>query len=169
MTLSNDMLECVYAWISKRTFNRFSFPGRSNVTGESDLTLLHRDLSPFRHPGEYVFSVLPEKRPLFGAEPVATFREEEGLTLVLEKQQAEAAGLTYDFPSAWITLKVQSRLSAVGLTAAVSTALAGAGIPCNMFAGFHHDHIFVPVEQAERAVSILTALADDRGFDDHSS
>ena len=91
------------------------------------------------------------------------------MTLVLEKQQAEAAGLKYDFPSAWITLRVQSKLSAVGLTAAVSTALARAGIACNMFAGFHHDHIFVPVEEAERVISILTVLANRRGFDDHSS
>ena len=50
---------------------------------------------------------------------------------------------------------------AVGLTATVSTALARAGIPANMIAGFHHDHLLVRRDEAERALDALRALAAD--------
>jgi hypothetical protein len=46
----------------------------------------------------------------------------------------------------------------VGLTAAFSTALGQAGISCNVVAGIHHDHVFVPVEQAQMAMDVLDAL-----------
>ena len=46
----------------------------------------------------------------------------------------------------------------MGLTAAVSQALAEAGISCNMFAGVHHDHLFVPVDEAARALAVLREL-----------
>ena len=51
---------------------------------------------------------------------------------------------------AWITLGVESPLTAVGLTAAVSTALAEAGIACNVVAAMRHDHVFVPFDRAAR-------------------
>ena len=56
---------------------------------------------------------------------------------------------------ACLTLTVHSALDGVGLTAAVATALAGAGIPANMIAGYHHDHVFVPEHQAEAALACL--------------
>ena len=46
----------------------------------------------------------------------------------------------------------------MGLTAAVSTALAGAAISCNVLAGFHHDHLFVPADRADEALDVLLAL-----------
>ena len=49
---------------------------------------------------------------------------------------------------------------AVGLTAAVSTALARAGIACNMLAGFHHDHLLVPLNRLDDALDVLDTLAD---------
>jgi hypothetical protein len=56
-------------------------------------------------------------------------------------------------------LTVHSALDGVGLTAAVASALADAGIPCNMVAAFHHDHAFVPLDDAPRALAILQDLA----------
>jgi hypothetical protein len=47
----------------------------------------------------------------------------------------------------------------VGLTAAVATVLAEAGIACNMVAGHHHDHAFVPDDRVDEAVSLLQRLA----------
>ncbi|MGB0905691.1 MAG: ACT domain-containing protein [Mangrovicoccus sp.] len=38
-------------------------------------------------------------------------------------------------------------------------ALADAGLPCNVVAAYHHDHIFVPYDQAQKAVAALQALA----------
>lgn len=86
------------------------------------------------------------------------FREAEGVSLILERSAAEAAGFPVEAPMALITLNVYSALDGVGLTAAVSGALAGAGIACNMVAALHHDHVFVPVERAKEAVGILLAL-----------
>jgi len=85
-------------------------------------------------------------------------REAEGLTLVLPVEQAAAVGLSGTFRCRQITLRVQSALDAVGLTAAFATALGNEGISCNVVAGFHHDHLFVPVADAERAISALEAL-----------
>jgi uncharacterized protein len=61
-------------------------------------------------------------------------------------------------PMRRIVLQVFSALDGVGLTAAVATALANEGIPCNMTAGYHHDHVFVPSAMAERAVAVLRDL-----------
>jgi hypothetical protein len=57
-----------------------------------------------------------------------------------------------------ITLTVHSSLAAVGLTAAFSARLAREGIGANVVAAFHHDHIFVPAADAERALAALKAL-----------
>ena len=87
-------------------------------------------------------------------------REEEGLTLVVARDAADAAGLEYGPALAWITLRVQSLLEDVGLTAAVSAQLTTAQISCNVVAGLHHDHIFVPSERGEEACRLLAALQD---------
>lgn len=63
----------------------------------------------------------------------------------------------------WITLRIHSALDAVGLTAAVAQALAEYGLSCNVVAGFHHDHLFVPHERAAEAVALLEQLADRSG------
>jgi hypothetical protein len=55
---------------------------------------------------------------------------------------------------------VHSDLAAVGLTAAVSAALAAEGIACNVIAGHLHDHLLVPVDRADDAVSILRGLSE---------
>ncbi|AUW47259.1 ACT domain-containing protein [Rhizobium leguminosarum] len=57
-----------------------------------------------------------------------------------------------------ITLNVNSALDGVGLTAGVAGCLAEAGIPCNMVAAYHHDHIFVPAGLADRASHLLETL-----------
>jgi uncharacterized protein len=98
-----------------------------------------------------------------GLRPVVTVAEDEGLTLVVAQQQADAAGLAYDYVAAWITLRVTSALDAVGLTAAVASALARAGLSCNVVAGFHHDHLFVPYHRAADALGALEALARREG------
>lgn len=80
----------------------------------------------------------------------AIIREDEGTTAIVP----DPAG---DF--ARITLTVHSALDGVGLTAAVAGALAERGIACNVVAGFHHDHLFVPWERREDALAALAALS----------
>jgi dihydrofolate reductase len=125
-----------------------------------DLAVLLRSMKPVRNAGEYVFcSVSHYSGFPPGVEPVVTVSEPEGLTIVITAGQARAAGLSGIFPCAWITLTVNSALDAVGLTAAVATALTRDGISCNVVAGYHHDHLFVPIDQAQQALSALAALA----------
>ena len=62
---------------------------------------------------------------------------------------------------AGMTLQVHSALEGVGLTAAVATTLAEAGIPCNVIAAYHHDHIFVPWERRAEAMERLEKLSLD--------
>ncbi|MEM9086554.1 MAG: ACT domain-containing protein [Pseudomonadota bacterium] len=86
----------------------------------------------------------------------AMVREDEGMTLVIRARREDPGPIF-----AGITLQVHSALEGVGLTAAVATALAEAGIPCNVIAAYHHDHIFVPWERREEALKRLEKLSLD--------
>jgi hypothetical protein len=132
------------------------------MAAERDLTRLLRGLRPELHPGRFVFTTVPGPVPA-GLSPVVTVAEAEGRTLVLAQHQADAAGLGYDYVAGWITLRVTSALDAVGLTAAVASDLAQAGLSCNVVAGYHHDHLFVPHDRAAEAVTRLEALARRAG------
>ncbi|MGP0171693.1 ACT domain-containing protein [Pseudomonas sp. NCHU5208] len=129
------------------------------MSGETNLARLLQSMTPQLNPGQYVFCCVPTTQDCTALHPIASLRESEGLSLVLAREVADAHGLSYDYVAAWITLQVHSSLAAVGLTASFSAALAQAGISCNVVAGFHHDHIFVPIERAERALSTLRALS----------
>ncbi|MET9417049.1 ACT domain-containing protein [Streptomyces klenkii] len=134
------------------------------MSGERDLSKLLRGMRPELNAGRYVYATV-ETEPPAGVTPVVTVREPEGLTLVVRQEEADAAGLLYDYVAGWITLRIHSALEAVGLTAAVSQALAQADLSCNVVAGFHHDHLFVPYERAGEAVEVLEALASAAEWD----
>jgi len=123
----------------------------------TDLAELLRSMRPTLNPGVYAFVSLPHGTGAEPLQPIATFREPEGLSVIVDERAV--AGRPVLFRSAWITLAVHSDLAAVGLTAAVAAALASAGISCNVVAAAFHDHLFVPVAFAEAAMSVLTALA----------
>jgi uncharacterized protein len=123
-----------------------------------DLAELLRNLRPVLHPGAYVFASVAPGSDVAALEPLATFREAEGLSLIVEEGRAREAGLRSLFRAAWITLEVSSDLHAVGLTAAVSAALSRTGISCNVVAAAAHDHLFVPLEDAARAMETLRAV-----------
>ena len=128
------------------------------MTGEKDIRTLLASIHPVQREGEYVYVLWPYGRPLAGGIEAAV-REAEGLTVVLPRAEADQLDLRYDFVAAWITLQIHSSLEAVGLTAAVSAALTDARISCNVLAGFHHDHLLVPVADADRAMEILHELS----------
>ena len=124
----------------------------------SDLLALLTNMEPVLQPGTYVYVLSDGRADLRDDRVVASMREAEGLSLIVEASYAQQMQLPSRFECAWITLKVHSDLAAVGLTAAFSGALGEAGISCNVVAGLNHDHIFVPVDQAERAMQVLQAL-----------
>ena len=119
-----------------------------------------RGMTPRLMPGRFAFASYPGALPPGLAEAaLAVFREEEGLSLILPAEAAPAGAPAMRL----ITLGVQSSLEGVGLTAAVATALAEAGIACNMVAAYHHDHVFVPEDCAERALDVLRRRAASEG------
>ncbi len=131
------------------------------MTGEKDLRKLLASLSPVLTDGEYVFCTFQDAQ--YGdypdLEPVASIKEEEGLTLVVPKNKADARGLPYESVFRKITLMVHSSLDAVGLTAACSAKLTEHGISANVIAGYFHDHLFVQKELADKAIDALRELA----------
>jgi GNAT superfamily N-acetyltransferase len=135
--------------------DRVCFTRTLPATGQ-DLRALLRGMAPRRNPGAWVFTTVDDTT---GLDPVVTVREREGVTTVIRKEHADAGGLPYSYVAGWITLEVRSALDAVGLTAAVSRALADAAISANVVAGMHHDHVFVPHDETDAAVDVLSTLA----------
>lgn len=116
-------------------------------------------MRPVLNEGVYCFVSVPSGFDVMAVNPIATFLEREGLSLIVEERVAVSHRLAPAFRAAWITLTVYSDLNAVGLSAAVSTALADAGISCNVVAAVHHDHLFVPVDRANDAMALLRRLS----------
>jgi hypothetical protein len=127
------------------------------VTGADDLARILSGLTVTRRAGTYVYVSAPSGS-VSGA--AATIAETEGTTYILEQAAADRAGLEWSFAAAWLTVEIQTALDAIGVTAALAGALAGAGIPGNVLAGFHHDHLLVPVERADDAISVLHGLRE---------
>jgi hypothetical protein len=123
-----------------------------------DLARLLAEASPKLHPRPVAGVGLDGFALPAGLEIIGLFREAEGLTLYLDGEAAEVAGLPVLFRAAWITMEVVSALDAVGFTAAFAAALAQAGIACNVVAGARHDHLFVPWERREEAMGALRRL-----------
>lgn len=125
------------------------------MSGLTDLdqTLASLDATP---QGSYVFATVPTVPE--GLQPFAVVREDEGTTVIVEEQQARDFNLPLDHTFARITLGVHSSLNSIGLTATIAQTLASRSIPCNVVAGFYHDHLFVEAERASEAWSLLDDL-----------
>jgi uncharacterized protein len=117
-------------------------------------------MTPVLTEGTYIFCSTSDAAAaaILAPRSLALFREAEGLALVLPLAEAAAHGFDVSLPMRRIVLEVFSALDGVGLTAGVATALADAGIPCNMIAAYHHDNVFVPEPQALQALALLQVV-----------
>jgi hypothetical protein len=131
------------------------------MSGETDIQKLVQGMKPRLNQGEFVFCILDSFQYANSLNPLCLFQEEEGVTVIIPKHQADNASLSHAVVCAWITLTVYSSLEAVGLTAAVSKALTDANISCNVIAAYHHDHIFVPIQDAQHAMKVLENLSEN--------
>ena len=129
------------------------------MKAETDLRILLREMKPELNEGEYVYCLAASREQLFSLETLCSFREKEGWTMILPREKADSLNIPYQTICAWITLTVHSALEAVGLTAAVSQALTESNISCNVVAAFYHDHIFVPIKNADSAMKVLHKLS----------
>jgi uncharacterized protein len=131
------------------------------MTGEINLQKLLRGMQPKHNKGEYVYCAVESKTDAAQLNPLCMFAEEESVTVILPKSKADAMSLNYSTTFAWITLTIHSALEAVGLTSAVAKALTEANISCNVVAAYYHDHIFVPIKDATRAMEVLQILTGE--------
>ncbi len=133
------------------------------MTGITDLQTLLNSMEPVLKPKEYVFITLANAdwNKISKLNPISVFHEDEGVSLIIDKQTADRNRIPYDSVFRLVTLHVHSSLDAVGLTAAFSTALADHGISANVVAGYYHDHIFVPADKAEGAIAVLKSIGNN--------
>ncbi len=133
----------------------------TTATGETDLQTLLAGLSPALAPRPRAIRTQAHDAPV-PADAIMLFREDEGATLVVEAVEDDA---THADEPRWaqITLRIHSSLDAVGMMAAIATALAGRAIPCNAVSAYFHDHLFVPWAQREDALDALRALSGNDG------
>lgn len=114
-----------------------------------------------RRPGVFTFVAVDVPTPGLLAAAHGMVKEGKSTTLVLPVESAERAGLPVVVEMAWLSLTVNSSLEAVGLTAAFAKILGDEDISCNVLAGYHHDHILVPVDRADEAIAALTTRSGD--------
>ncbi len=129
------------------------------MTGEMNLATLLRTLTAKLQPDTYVFATL-ETIPT-GMTPRMIFVEDEGITLICTRAEAQVAGIAYSFPCRMITLEVHSALEAVGFIAHIATRLAAAGMGVNPVAGYFHDHLFIPEGREEDALAVIRDIATE--------
>ena len=131
------------------------------MAGIVDIKVLLKDMKPVLDETDYVFCTrkcFKLDKEIIDLNPIATFLEKEGMTVIVEQNKADSNNLSYDAVFNKITLEIHSSLEAVGLTAAFSKALTAYGISANVVAGYYHDHIFVPKDKADLAIKALTEL-----------
>jgi hypothetical protein len=129
------------------------------MASELDLQTLLIGMKPEMQPGIFVFCTISEETEIpAAARPLLTFREREGTTLIVRREEAESLGLAYQFVSRLITLTVHSSLEAVGFLAAITARLAETGISVNVISAFYHDHLFVPHDRAGEALARLQEM-----------
>ena len=122
--------------------------------GETDLQRLLAGLAPTLAERPRAIRTQPADAPV-PVDAIMLFREDEGLTVVVADDDGVDAAHW-----AQITLRIHSSLEAVGMMAAIATALAARGIPCNAVSAYYHDHLFVPWERRADAMRALHALTE---------
>lgn len=130
------------------------------MSGEKNLEILLKNLNPVLNEGRYVYCSVNTLENIPFSKILFFFKENEGITLILKKEDADELNLAYSYIAAWITFKIHSSLEAVGMTAAFSKVLGEANISCNVVAAYYHDHIFIDEKDAEHAMNVLKNIQE---------
>ena len=124
--------------------------------GETDLQSLFKQMQPVLDDEQMVFCSLPtDEAEKYLTSCQGYYREQEGVSLILNKRQADLDNLTYGPVFRRISLMVHSSLEAVGFLSRITEILAAQGISVNVVSGYFHDHLYINVKEAENAVMIL--------------
>jgi hypothetical protein len=127
-------------------------------SGEEDLSNILNNLQPELLNEDYVFIKSDDTDSENKLDPIATFKEKEGVTLVITRERAQGNNLQYNSVFSCISLGVHSSLTSVGLISAISKSLSDNGIACNIFSGYFHDHIFVQKSFSTQALELINNI-----------
>lgn len=131
------------------------------MSAETNLSKLLQSMQPVLCPGEYVFCSISDRHNHYShLDAIAQFRETEGTTLILQREQADTADIPYTSVFSMITLSVHSSLEAVGFLAAITSKLAEHKIAVNPVSAYYHDHLFVPVSRTQEVMTLLQEFSD---------
>lgn len=129
-------------------------------TREVSLQDILQNLDPVMAPETYVYVGVSNQSLLkvLGFDPVAFFKEPDGITLILKKEDADNNFLNYQTEYCHIILNAPFAMRCVGLTAIVSSALAKAGISIIPILSAYKRSLLVEKEDAHTALEILNAM-----------
>ena len=70
------------------------------MTGETNIRNLLKTVRPFLNEGEYVFCTIPSGPVIDQSKLIGSFKEKEGVTVILEKKFADSLNLDYTYVAA---------------------------------------------------------------------
>jgi len=130
------------------------------MVGIQNLDQLMKSMKPELGESDFILCSVSDKQLVnLKVKPLMTFKEKEGITLILYRKDAEVNSIKYEGVWALITMTVHSDLAAVGFLARLAAALAKEGISVNAVSAFYHDHLFVPKEKSKEAMKVLQKLS----------
>ena len=131
------------------------------MSGETNLEKILKNLDPYIVKESFIFMTSDaEPTNLFKTlNPIATFMEDEGLTLVITQHCADKNDIKYDSVFKCISLGVHSSLESYGLISTISNELTKSNISTNVFSGYFHDHIFVESNKVNKALKVISSIS----------
>ena len=130
------------------------------MPGQTDLKKILESIDPYLVDESFIFMTTDQSLSSISntLNPIASFKENEGLTLVITQATADKNAITYDSVFSCISLGVHSSLESYGLISIISRELTQNNISTNVFSGYYHDHIFVQSGKADKALEIISKI-----------
>ena len=130
------------------------------MPGQTDLKKILESIDPYLVDESFIFMTTDQSLSSISntLNPIASFKENEGLSIVITQATADKNAITYDSVFSCISLGVHSSLESYGLISTISRELTQNNISTNVFSGYYHDHIFVQSEKADKALKIISKI-----------
>lgn len=130
------------------------------MPGQTDLKKILESIDPYLVDESFIFMTTDQSLSSISntLNPIASFKENEGLSIVITQATADKNAITYDSVFSCISLGVHSSLESYGLISTISRELTQNNISTNVFSGYYHDHIFVQSGKADKALEIISKI-----------
>ena len=130
------------------------------MSGQTDLKKILESIDPYLVDESFIFMTTDQSLSSISntLNPIASFKENEGLSIVITQATADKNAITYDSVFSCISLGVHSSLESYGLISTISRELTQNNISTNVFSGYYHDHIFVQSGKADKALKIISKI-----------